>query len=94
MITTIIQIASVFTAITVIATFFIKIYKFVKKIDSNLNENTLSTLRLVINDENMPLDERINAGEKYVSMGGNGSIHVKYDYLKEQYKKELQEKEV
>ena len=41
------------------------------------------------NDENMPLDERVIAGDKYVSLGGNGSIHVKYEVLKEQYKGQL-----
>ena len=64
----IITIASVITAITTIVTAIVSIYKLVrsveKKIDrfeNNLNANTLSTLRLVIINEKMPLSERLNA---------------------------------
>lgn len=64
----IIQIASYITAITVIAVFLYKIYKIVSgvekkinKFEVNLQENTLSTLRLVIINEQMPLSERLKA---------------------------------
>lgn len=65
---TIITIASVITAIITIISAIVTIYKLVrsveKKIDrfeNNLNDNTLSTLRLVIINEKMPLSERLNA---------------------------------
>ena len=87
-------IAGVLTATTPIAVFLVKIYKLIsgveKKIngfEENLNNNTLSTYRLVIINEDMPLSERLNAGKKYVEMGGNGEIHVLYDFLCEEYKK-------
>ena len=64
----IIKIASYITAITVTAVFLYKIYKIVSgvekkinKFEVNLQENTLSTLRLVIINEQMPLSERLKA---------------------------------
>jgi len=71
----IIQIAGYITAIMTIIGFAFAIvkgikavYKFARKIetkidnfDDNLKENTLSTLRLVIINENMPLSERLKA---------------------------------
>ena len=64
----IITTGSVITAITAIITAIVSIYKLVrsveKKIDrfeNNLNDNTLSTLRLVIINEKMPLSERLKA---------------------------------
>lgn len=94
----IILIGSFFGAIVTIVLFFARIYSIARKIENevlkfkkDLDQNTLATLRLIINDETMPLDERVSAGDMYVAKGGNGAIHVKYDYLKEQYKQELKE---
>ena len=94
MIQNIITIASCITALIVILTAVLKIYKFIRNIenkieyfDKGLKTNTLSTLRLVIINEDMPIEERINAGAEYVLMGGNGAIHAKYDMLVEEYKK-------
>ncbi len=69
------QIAGYITAIMTIVGFIIVIvkgvkavYRFARKIetkidnfDENLKENTLSTLRLVIINEKMPLSERLKA---------------------------------
>lgn len=69
------QIAGYITAIMTIFGFIVAIvkgvkavYKFARKIetkidnfDGNLMENTLSTLRLVIINEDMPLPERLKA---------------------------------
>ena len=90
----IIQIAAYVTAIGVIALGLSKIYKTIKLIDDkivefndNLTENTLSTLRLVIINEKMPLNERLKSGMKYTEMGGNGEVHALYEFLCEEYKK-------
>lgn len=92
----IIAIAGTITAITTIVVFLYKIYKLISgvekkinKFENNLNDNTLSTYRLVIINEDMPLSERLNAGKKYVDMGGNGEIHALYDALQEQYKEKV-----
>lgn len=93
---TIITIGSMITAVIAIATAVGSLYKLIRKVDikidkfeTNLRENTLSTLRLVIINEKMPLNERLKAGEKYVELGGNGEIHALYDALQEKYKEKV-----
>lgn len=90
-----ILISTFLTAITTIVVFLYKLYKLIKNVDTkfegfekNLQTNTLSTLRLIIINEDMPLSERVSAGEEYVKLGGNGAIHAKYEALKELYKEE------
>ena len=99
MINTILTISSIIGAITTIITAVIVIYKFARNIETkfekiakNQEETQLSVLRLTVINESMPLDERIDAGEKYVALGGNGSVHALYDVLKEQYEEELRKK--
>lgn len=94
----IIKIASVITALTVIIGCMIKLYKTIDKMEdsfeaikSGLKEDRLSILKLIIINKAMPLDERVNAGEEYIKNGGNGSVHVKVEELKERYKKEIKE---
>lgn len=86
------------TIILTIVGFLIKAYKLIrsveKKIDNfetNLNDNTLHTLRLVIINKDMPLSERLIAGKEYVEKGGNGEVHALYDALQEKYKEEMKE---
>lgn len=90
----IIQIGAYVTAIGVIGVGLSKIYKTIKMIDDkivefdkNLKSNTLSTLRLVIINEKMPLTERLKAGAEYTKLGGNGEVHALYDFLCDEYKK-------
>ena len=106
MINVIIIIASVITALTTIITAAITIYKLVRnmekryekindnfeKINDNMKHTELSVLRLIVINDNMPLEERVNAGERYVNKGGNGSIHALYDVLRKQYQKQLKRK--
>ncbi len=80
--------ASVLTAITVIVTFAVTCYKAVRRIDDwraekdkHDRENYLNILRLVIMSEEMPLEERIAAGDKYIAAGGNGAVKHKYHEL-------------
>ena len=95
--TIIIKIASIITALTVIIGCLIKLYKTIDKmtdafedIKDKLKEDRLSILKLIIINKEMPLDERVNAGEEYIKDGGNGSVHVLVDKLKEKYKKEIE----
>ena len=92
----IITVASVITAITTIVGAITTIYKLVRsiekkvdKFENNLSTNTLSTLRLVIINEKMPLSERLKAGQKYTELGGNGEVHALYEALRDKYKKEV-----
>ncbi len=84
----ILLIASVLTALGVIIATAIKIYKFIRKWDKWAEEqsehsldNYLSIKRLTIMSQEMPLSERIAAGEKYIKYGGNGEVKHKYEEL-------------
>lgn len=81
-------IGSVVTAITAIIAFCAKIYKFIRKWDKWVDEkdkhdreNYLAILRLNIISEEMPLSERVAAGDKYIKLNGNGEVKVKYEKL-------------
>lgn len=84
----IILIASVLTALGVIITTAVKVYRFIRKCEKWIEEtnehsldNYLSIKRLTIMSREMPLSERIAAGEKYIKCGGNGEVKHKYEEL-------------
>lgn len=85
---TIILAGSVVAAITAIAVFLVKIFKFVHRItewvetkDKHDKENYLDIKRLVITSPYMPLSERIKAGDEYIKRGGNGEVKHLYESL-------------
>lgn len=88
MVNNIILIASLLTALGVIIATAVKVYKFIRKWDKWVEEqrehsldNYLSIKRLTIMSHEMPLSERIAAGEKYIKYGGNGEVKHKYEEL-------------
>ncbi len=88
MIDNIIFVASLLTAVGVIIATSVKIYKFIRKWEKWVEEqsehsldNYLSIKRLTIMSQEMPLSERISAGEKYIKYGGNGEVKHKYEEL-------------
>lgn len=92
---TIIEIAAVCAAATTIIAFFGKIFRMtsqtfeaVKKLREHSFENYMSTLRLTVISKEMPIEERLKAGEKYISLGGNGAIKCKYQQLQKEYLKD------
>lgn len=79
------------TAISAVIALFIlvsKAYLIFKKQERHQKENYMAILRITIVSEEMPLSERIVAGDKYVALGGNGQIKALYKKLIEQYEKE------
>ena len=44
-------------------------------------EQYLSILRLTIMSEEMPVSERIIAGDKYIKKGGNGDVKKYYEKM-------------
>jgi hypothetical protein len=54
-------------------------------------ERTL--LQLILHDEHLPIRERLNAGKRYLEIGGNGATAVYYEKLAVMYG-ELVEKKV
>ncbi len=88
MIEKVILIGSVLTALGVIVATTVKVYKFIRKWEKWVEEqsehsldNYLSIKRLTIMSHEMPLSERIAAGEKYIKYGGNGEVKHKYEEL-------------
>ena len=84
----VIVIGGVVSALTVITVTAIKLYKFIRKWEKWVEEqsehnldNYLSIKRLTIMSHEMPLSERIAAGEKYIKYGGNGEVKHKYEEL-------------
>jgi cell division protein FtsL len=84
----IILMASIITALTVIITTAIKLYKAIKMIATKLHdfqqsieENTMYTLKLVVLNNELDRQERIDAGKRYLELHGNGFVHAVYDNL-------------
>lgn len=84
----ILLIASILTALGVIIATAAKVYKFIRKWEKWVEEqsehaldNYLSIKRLTIMSHEMPLSERIAAGEKYIKYGGNGEVKHKVEEL-------------
>lgn len=51
-----------------------EIDKKLDKMQTHQNEQYLEILRLTIMSEEMPMAERLIAGQKYVTLGGNGDV--------------------
>lgn len=92
----IIVVGGVVSALTIITATSIKIYKFIRKWEKWVEEmsehsldNYLSVKRLTIMSHEMPLSERIAAGETYIKAGGNGEVKHKYEELLLQLPKEF-----
>lgn len=84
----IIEIASLITAITVIITCIVKLYNLARRVESKLDayDKNLAQLNLHLNkmallDTNMPIMDRIHAGEIYLANGGNGLGKKVYEQL-------------
>lgn len=87
----IIGLAALLTALGVIGGVIGMFYKKIKSILDTVREvrtcqkeDYLCILRLTIMSEEMPLEERIAAGDKYIKHGGNGAVKHKYEQLLEQ----------
>jgi len=86
-------------AITGIVAFILKVVKTIRKIaawftnlDKRLDEiekhtkkNWLQGLKLTIVNDDIPIEERLRAGEAYVANDGNGEIKAKYKLLQKEY---------
>lgn len=91
-----ILIASVVSAVSVVLTAIITAYKFIRKWDKWVKqkdkhdiEQYVQILRLVIMTPEMPLNERISAGDTYVNeLHRNGAVKQKYNELLLRFKNE------
>ena len=89
-------VSSIIAAVSVILTAIITAYKFirrwekwVKQKDKHDTEQYVQILRLVIMTPEMPLSERISAGDIYVNeLHKNGAVKQKYNELLKRFKTE------
>lgn len=54
-------------------------------LQEHTEENYLNNLRIIIMSPDMPMGERLNAGEKYIKAGGNGEVKAFYKKLFQEY---------
>lgn len=59
----------------------------IKDIKAENKDQSLAILRLTIMNPEMPISERIAAGELYVHKGGNGDVKHYYEHLLEEHTK-------
>lgn len=91
----IVDIASVVTAITVVCGFIIKlldtshkVLKEIERLEEEMKYDRIHILKLALFSSDLPIQDRIEAGRKYIEMGGNGTGKIEYEMLLERYKKE------
>lgn len=93
--------ASIITSVSVILTAVVTAYKVIRKWDKWVKqkdkhdiEQYVQILRLVIMTPEMPLSERISAGDTYVNeLHRNGAVKQKYNELLQRFKNEHYEGE-
>lgn len=91
--------AGIISAVGVIITAIVTAYKIIRKLekwcedkDKHDKENYKAILRLVIMTPEMPLSERIEAGDVYVNkLNGNGGVKQKYKELLVRFAEEHKE---
>lgn len=64
-----------------------KLEQKVDKLVEHDEDQYLSILRLTVMSEEMPLSERIIAGDKYVKKGGNGEVKKYYENMLKEHTK-------
>ena len=62
-----------------------KLEEKVDKLVEHDEDQYLSILRLTIMSEDMPISERIIAGDKYVKKGGNGDVKKYYQKMLDEH---------
>ena len=67
--------------------------KKVNTIERHTLENYMRELQIIVMSEEMPLGERLKAGEEYVGHGWNGEIKAKYHVLQQKYEEEARKHE-
>ena len=84
----VIEIAAIITASGVITGTVLKIHSILNRIerkfddyDDTLKENTVNILKMSLLSEDLPITDRINAGKRYLELGGNGYGKIVYGQL-------------
>lgn len=62
---------------------------FLKDADARIDFLDREIQRLILYSENMPIEERLSAGQRYVESGGKVEAKVYYEKLLEKFKEEI-----
>ena len=60
-----------------------------RNINRRLDKLEQNDNMLMMHDTHLPLSVRLDAGKRYIDMGGNGSAATYYEKLKEKYKEKV-----
>ena len=71
--------------VTKCISFFTSLQTQIDTIEKHCRENYMRELQIIIMSEEMPIEERLRAGEEYVNDGGNGAVKAKYRVLLQKY---------
>ena len=84
------EIAAVISALTVIITCIYKVYNLARRVenkldayDKNIEQLNMHLNKMALLDTNLPLIDRLHAGEWYLAHGGNGLGKKVYNQLLE-----------
>lgn len=86
----IVFIATICTSLCTILITFKKVNEVVNKFWTDFNRYHLYTLKIAVLSEELPIIDRLHAGEEYIKLGGNGLIKLKYEELLKEAYKELE----
>lgn len=67
--------------------FLSRMEKKFEKYDATINDNTIHILKMSLLCDDLPITDRIEAGRKYLELGGNGYGHIVYDKLIDELEK-------
>ena len=95
----VIEIAAIITASGVITGTVLKIHSILNRIerkfddyDDTIKENTINILKMSLLSEDLPITDRINAGKRYLELGGNGYGKIVYGQLMRRIEEEQRNK--
>lgn len=81
-------IASMITSLTVIITCVWKVYTLAKRVedkldayDKDIKQLSIHLYKMALLDTNLPIIDRLHAGESYLALGGNGLGKKVYEQL-------------
>ena len=57
--------------------------------EDRLTKVEKDNLKVIIMSDEMPIEERLQAGERYIELGGNSVIKIHYNELKREYESKI-----
>ena len=95
----IVEISTVVSAVVVIVATCWKTFSMCHNILNRLEDfsesnkrNEMHIMKLALFNEGLPLVDRIQCGQRYLELGGNGTGKIQYEILKERMENQLESK--